>query len=628
MILAKPSLKTGLIIIVLLGVFFTSGAFLYSKYSKEPTLITNFTERTQGLTEPLVIEFDKPINYSKLTFAFSPNINGNWSPVEESKSSKDFYSKFEFVPSASFLPNENYTLKIDSINGKFSLKPEQSAEINFKTNDLPKITSSNIDSSEEHPPCHALTLNFDQPISKDSFSVQIEPKHDFSLAQANNNTSLEVSFKSCLKISSKYTISAQINIPKDDTLPKEVLENKYKSYEFKKSFTTMGVPSLKLVKPIGTMVLTDNREISVQFSEAMEETAINNLTISPKPNGSWGWSNSSTAVFRANESLAFNTTYTITLSGRSLTKSGSYISSKTLSFKTIGAARVSRVIPANDAGGVATTTSIQVTFDQAVDKKDAEAKFRISPSVSGSFAWSGNTMIFNHSGSLQKATRYTITIASGVKSINGLPAQGFSSSFTTQEPVKILNVPYDRQDYALSCEASTLRMALGYYGINVSEDAIMAEMGLDGPKHRTSSNVWGDPNIAYVGDVHGRQNTTGYGVHWNPIARAGNKWRPSQAFRGWSATDLAKEIDAGHPVIIWGATGGGARPDSWKTAAGKTISAWVGEHTWVVTGFAGSVNNPTAFYLHNPLGGANVRWSKASFLNNWGRLGNSGVVVR
>lgn len=191
----------------------------------------------------------------------------------------------------------------------------------------------------------------------------------------------------------------------------------------------------------------------------------------------------------------------------------------------------------------------------------------------------------------------------------------------------ILNVPFDYQDYPLSCEASALKMALGYYGINVSENSIMATIGYHGPKHR-QGDLWGNPNIAYVGDLSGRQNTTGYGVHWGPIAQAGNRWRPSEAFRGWSLANLAKEINDGHPVIIWGAQGGSARPDSWITPEGPRVSTWHGEHTWVVVGFAGSVSSPTAFYLHNPLGGANVRWSRDSFIENWSRFGNSGVVVR
>lgn len=206
-------------------------------------------------------------------------------------------------------------------------------------------------------------------------------------------------------------------------------------------------------------------------------------------------------------------------------------------------------------------------------------------------------------------------------------AENLRTALTSCRGGTILNVPFDLQNYPLSCEASALKMALGYYGINVSEDTIMATIGYHGPKHR-QGDLWGNPNIAYVGDLRGRQNTTGYGVHWTPIARAGNRWRPSQAFSGWSLANLAKEINDGHPVVIWGATGGGVRPDSWRTPEGTRVSTWHGEHTWVVVGFAGSVSNPTAFYVHNPLGGARVRWSRAAFASNWARFGNSGVVVR
>lgn len=167
-------------------------------------------------------------------------------------------------------------------------------------------------------------------------------------------------------------------------------------------------------------------------------------------------------------------------------------------------------------------------------------------------------------------------------------------------------------------------MTLNYKGVATSENDIMAIVGFD-PTPR-SNNIWGDPNQTFVGSITGKQNSTGYGVHWGPIARAANHYRSSEAFSGWSASDLAREIQSGNPVIIWG-TFGNARPDSWTTPQGKRINAWYGEHTRVVIGFRGPADNPTGFILNDPLAGR-LNWTDNQLSGNWGRFSNSGVAVR
>src|SRR5207253_7301236 len=116
---------------------------------------------------------------------------------------------------------------------------------------------------------------------------------------------------------------------------------------------------------------------------------------------------------------------------------------------------------------------------------------------------------------------------------------GAAISFNTEESSHILAIALDYQDKALSCEAASLKMALAAHGVSVSEDAIMDYVGYD-PTPR-GEDSWGDPDAAFVGSIIGRQNTTGYGVHWGPIARAANHWRSAKAFTGWSLSDVAQE---------------------------------------------------------------------------------------
>ena len=85
-------------------------------------------------------------------------------------------------------------------------------------------------------------------------------------------------------------------------------------------------------------------------------------------------------------------------------------------------------------------------------------------------------------------------------------------------------------------------MALNYRGAIVSETDIMNIVGYD-PTIR-NGNVWGDPYTAFVGDINGRQDTTGYGVYWDPIARAARTWRNATAFTGWTSGQAAEQLAA------------------------------------------------------------------------------------
>lgn len=193
------------------------------------------------------------------------------------------------------------------------------------------------------------------------------------------------------------------------------------------------------------------------------------------------------------------------------------------------------------------------------------------------------------------------------------------------EPRTVLAIANDRQDKPLSCEVAALKMALNYKGAGVSEDELLAALGVADPTAR-DGNLWGDPNAAFVGDVLGHQNSTGYGVHWGPIARIARQYASAEAFSGWSPSDLARELAAGNPVELWG-TIGRARRDSWQTPSGATVNAWVGEHTRLAVGFTGTVDKPTSFIINDPAAGQ-LTWTANQLRTNWGAFGNSGVVIR
>ena len=182
---------------------------------------------------------------------------------------------------------------------------------------------------------------------------------------------------------------------------------------------------------------------------------------------------------------------------------------------------------------------------------------------------------------------------------------------------------FDKQDYSLSCEIATLKMALAVYGIAVSEDELIDRLPFDEtPK---SKGVWGDPDKGFVGRIDGQMPQNGYGVYAGPIAELASNWKRAEIITDGSVEQLATHLLAGRPIIVWGFYGRGNKL-SWKTPAGKDIKAINGEHTRLVVGFSGDASGPDGFHLIDPQFGP-MYWSSKKFVKNWEALGKMGVVI-
>lgn len=246
-------------------------------------------------------------------------------------------------------------------------------------------------------------------------------------------------------------------------------------------------------------------------------------------------------------------------------------------------------------------------------------------------------------------TNYLVVI-SGIESVWGVPGKDVRLPFTTAaSPVSIedplpepqpagtteavgtvagiekhvLPIALDYQDSPLSCEAAALKMALAGVGVKVSERQIMKVVGYDPTVRRRG--IWGDPNRAFVGNIAGRQNTTGYGVHWDPIARAAKTWRNARVIKNITPSQVAIELAAGHPIVIWG-TMGPAYQDYWKTPSKKLVAAWKGEHARTVIGYSGTTTTPVSFVINDPIAGRQT-WSTKHLTTNLASFQNHAVVI-
>jgi uncharacterized protein YkwD len=96
--------------------------------------------------------------------------------------------------------------------------------------------------------------------------------------------------------------------------------------------------------------------------------------------------------------------------------------------------------PPDTAAGTTTRTSIRIGFSAAMDRRDVESSFAITPKLAGSLAWDGSFLIFTPSHRLHPGVRYAVSLA-GAHDLNGNLIGGDASfSFTTMVAAQVVRV--------------------------------------------------------------------------------------------------------------------------------------------------------------------------------------------
>ncbi len=595
----------------------------------EPKVISSSPksgERWINYEDGIEVVFNRPVNVDDITINIAPEIKGHW---EEVKLFGRFnlITKLKFIPEETVMPDEEMLLYIVGFN------PKDIGEdmIEFKSAPIPNIISSNVSNGEINVPVDSISIfNLDLPTSRAiSWSAEINPSLEFDLKSENN--AIRIIPKTRLELNTEYEINIFRQKLSYNIKTQEVLNKSEKELAYNLKFKTDSVALINSVEPSGTGVRPDS-VIRIVFNKKIDPSQIEKLfEITPQVQGDINWIDEKTLEFRLKESLSKGMKYSIIL------KSGiRYDNVQTLrdyifDFETIGKVRVLNISPSNGSINIYPSSKIKVTFDQEVDKLSAQQHFSITPNVPGNFSWDGNTMIFTPSASFGYETNYTVKISKGIKSIYGLDSvQDYSSVFKTRsESFIISSVPYYRQVRRFECELLATRMVLAYRGVYLGTDQIMYEIGIDPTPYDSVNNIWGDPNVYYVGNVNG--NPKGYGVHLDPLAKvARNHGRSATVVHGWTASKVAYEVQKGNPVIILAQNNYSAPTDiSWHTIQGKYIHAINGTHAYIVVGFKGSPDNPTSMLLQDPwYRGGSRRWHSISLFNRlWGYHGNSALII-
>jgi len=300
------------------------------------------------------------------------------------------------------------------------------------------------------------------------------------------------------------------------------------------------------------------------------------------------------------------------------------------------------VAPANESKNVSVTSDIQLRFNQPMEMSSAEKAFLLKKSsdasnvsLSGKFSWvsnndghSADTLIFTPQIKLDYDTNYQIVMNSGIKSINGIFSnQTYIFSFKTVPKIFTLDIPLRKQKHTFTCFASASEMVLAYYGIEMTEEEIWNQIAKDPTKRSYVRNIWGDPNKGIVGQMDGSVGS-GYGAHWDPVAKMLARYRPVEVKRNWNLKELLDEVKAGNPVMVWWVNGvWPAKYLYWNNADGEKVRAVNGLHVEIVKGWIGDQSNPDYILTSDPWRGER-KYNQETFYNLWKWFDETAVVVR
>ncbi|MEK7640247.1 MAG: Ig-like domain-containing protein [Patescibacteria group bacterium] len=578
----------------------------------------------QPLASQLEVGFSWPISRT-LEVQVTPHVEGQVL-FKDALMQNRLVRTVVFVPDRTWLPSTTYTLTLSNVQSATNFGSQGSdSNLTFTTESLPAIARVLPKAESTVVSDAAWTVTFDTPRSVSGvITARLEPFVELTQTWSADAKILTLRPVQFLAQGKQYTLHIartpqQLTFGTPDVAtqgePQELLSAKWSVRE---------PPGITTISPSGTGVALDVPLI-VRFAEPVDAAAFNaSVQVSPAVVGTWA-STDSTIFTLKPEVLKSATTYTLTIPNGLRTKSGGVLDTDIRAqFRTIEPIALATTSPATDAKGVGVNQTIRLTFNQPVQHTNVSSLLKLSPNVQGTWKWTGEELIFTPKQALAFGTTYSLTVSKALQPTQGLPAtSNLTLRFTTEQAVTRLAVPYHRQDYKLSCEVATLVMALRYRGVDIGEQPLIDAIGFDPTPKK--NGVWGDPDVAFVGDINGQQPGTGYGVYAAPIAKAGGTYRPSRVMTGATLEEVLIQVQTGNPVIVWGNASTGKRVD-WKTQTGKTVRAITGEHTRVVIGFVGSVSNPSTIVTLDPLFGEK-RFTRAAFLADWALLGNMAVVV-
>jgi uncharacterized protein YvpB len=581
---------------------------LSSMLAKPYIVLANEDNEANQRVEIIEIESSVPLSKN--------NIQVNMSPDEEYTVEYEnflFFNNlitgFTIQPVQNYSPNTKVVTYITGISNLWPGGKIHEQNLDFFTPPLPDINTVNFPEKANNIPVNTeIGVQLTNPTGEYVYwDIEIEPSAKYEIIEDNDQLRIKLidldqgtNYKVML-----FQAEKTFNIQTGESLSIGELKQ-VKTFEFK----TTPPPHVKSFNRQSGFMSVDEPLDIIFTNKISEENIQSFFNIEPSIEGSLEvLEDGKTLRFTPSKSFVKDTDYQVTLKkGLRNSLGGQLESNINLEFSTPGYLYISSVYPRNYSTEISRKlSSIRITFNQPVNHSSVQSNFSISPSVDGTFSWSGNSLYYNLSDTLSYGTRYTVSVKNGVKSLYGYDLQSnFNSVFTTEEEVFILDVPqYYQGSQRFGCNLFATKMVLGYKGISVSTDNIKNYIG-----------VGEDPNSSWV---------EGYGTHWNPIASYLNSRGVSNSIRrGWNVSDMLTEVSKGHPVILYWYNAYTTPKGTIELEGGYT--GYNGMHSEVVVGFVGKVDSPTNIILNDPWRGRRYL-SLGTFNSLWSCIGNTAIVV-
>ena len=163
--------------------------------------------------------------------------------------------------------------------------------------------------------------------------------------------------------------------------------------------------------------------VRVKFNEAMDRTSTEAaFSIEPPVAGAFAWEGR-TLVFIPSAPLDYDTTYTVRIAPTAQDLAGLPLGTQWIvTFRTIADTVPPIVVatsPRNNTKDLPLNQTVALTFSDDVDPLTLEGALSTSPAVLWNVTWSGATATLVPRHSLERGTRYTITVGTGLADVRG-----------------------------------------------------------------------------------------------------------------------------------------------------------------------------------------------------------------
>lgn len=198
-----------------------------------------------------------------------------------------------------------------------------------------------------------------------------------------------------------------------------------------------------------------NSILRFDFPEAIEKaSAMENLTIPEGVTGTIEWEEN-VMLFTPNEPLQMEETYSFVMKEGAILEDGRPLQKEmTFVFTVVGPPKIVSRIPSPDSVDIPTDLVLTMIFDRPMvplvhvyGKEELQMKdwkVKLNPEVKGKWRWLGtSTVEFRPTEALELATKYTVEVPPGIKSISGDEiSENFSWGFETIRPKVIGTDPH------------------------------------------------------------------------------------------------------------------------------------------------------------------------------------------